>query len=658
MTRSAVKLTIVVAAVISLTVAQEYQWPVTGEGTKGNQGRKIVRVPGPEGEDYVHLVWPTLDPNIRYAVSPDGGGSWTDPPLLVPTNPCYMTFVPLVQSDATNRPWALYQTWSMPWNYYDAQYDVSRRLMPQPDWRIEYLTYVGDYFYREMSGTLSEAPPVQAEPSMMYAVVTRDIAFGGDEDRVSELWFFAFDTLRAQPYYATPLASAPFPFEFQPTIDYTPGDFVHVAYRDPEGHLLYKTWLSPVTKDEFRQGEAQPVWSEACRVSEPRYEPASSPSIDADGNRVFCAWRGPNEDGQNIGEIYRKFRDLTLPPWQWLGHFNASQSPDQESDHPQCHTFTTITWHEHVAEPDNWEVFAAFCGEIRNLSNDNDANDQYPHGAVRNPVPPEPFVIYLHTAWTKTGPGPRCIQYALRDYTPADFASPEYPSYLAGTLGQPEQSPFCRERDGFKRYAGGCVDYGFPRLVYELPYLNPGRDYLAELVLLNGEATAITQSFVVDGRRLLRVTLQPGESDTVRVFVPRTAYRNTRAVLEVVREAGPFACLADCFRVYEMSRRGQEDGPNASPTGGPGSVVRVLPNPFRNSCVVHFGPHGSAQRQAAVYDANGRLVRHLTVLSGSGGIGAAPWDGTDRTGRQVPAGVYYCKAATAAGSSCIRVVKQ
>jgi flagellar hook assembly protein FlgD len=45
----------------------------------------------------------------------------------------------------------------------------------------------------------------------------------------------------------------------------------------------------------------------------------------------------------------------------------------------------------------------------------------------------------------------------------------------------------------------------------------------------------------------------------------------------------------------------------------------------------------------SVYDVCGRLVRTLERGSMSAGTGEVVWDGTDRNGRRVGAGVYFCR---------------
>jgi flagellar basal-body rod modification protein FlgD len=56
-----------------------------------------------------------------------------------------------------------------------------------------------------------------------------------------------------------------------------------------------------------------------------------------------------------------------------------------------------------------------------------------------------------------------------------------------------------------------------------------------------------------------------------------------------------------------------------------------------------------------VHDVSGRLVRRLDCGPRQRGIHAARWDGTDGSGRVVPAGVYFVRFAAGGKVSTGRV---
>jgi flagellar hook assembly protein FlgD len=63
--------------------------------------------------------------------------------------------------------------------------------------------------------------------------------------------------------------------------------------------------------------------------------------------------------------------------------------------------------------------------------------------------------------------------------------------------------------------------------------------------------------------------------------------------------------------------------------------------------------------EASVHDVRGRLVARLTRKRLDGGSTVLSWDGRDRDGRAVPAGIYLVRATTQAeaGEAVARVVR-
>jgi hypothetical protein len=389
-------------------------------------------------------------------------------------------------------------------------------------------------------------------------------------------------------------------------------------------------------------------------------EPGSHPFIDADGEFAYCVWRGFNENHQDIGEIYKAQLYLPGPPWQWV-RSRVTFSTNLESDYPQCYTSTTVTWQEQVLEPtDHTEVYGQAPGMVDCISSAPAFMNWWPQASVKNPVPPfDPWVVKCHTLWSQEmlGGGPKFIHYRLHQFIPHDFVSREYPTYLKPVLGETKASPYCLERDGYVDYGNSRVDFGKSSLVYDLPYLDPARDYLAQFTLFNGESLPITQSVKLGGVSVAVKTLRPGVCETLFAYIPRAAYKSTHARLEVTRLSGPFACLARDIRIYESYRTEVHDGALAQTGPVVPRSLHAQPNPSNSRTVITLdgASPGSVFR---VYDASGRLVRSLRAESRPGQGCAAVWDGTGSGGRALPAGVYTCTYATGSTASSVRVVRQ
>ena len=69
------------------------------------------------------------------------------------------------------------------------------------------------------------------------------------------------------------------------------------------------------------------------------------------------------------------------------------------------------------------------------------------------------------------------------------------------------------------------------------------------------------------------------------------------------------------------------------------SVITNYPNPFNGSTIIEVSGDLPENRALNIYDIAGRLVSDLSL----GNQGRAVWDGTDRNGAEVAAGIYFAK---------------
>jgi hypothetical protein len=69
----------------------------------------------------------------------------------------------------------------------------------------------------------------------------------------------------------------------------------------------------------------------------------------------------------------------------------------------------------------------------------------------------------------------------------------------------------------------------------------------------------------------------------------------------------------------------------------------VRPNPFRPGGMLEYSIPERRNVQLSVFDAAGRRVASLRSGSQTAGRHAVTWDGRDDSGRDAPAGVYFCQ---------------
>jgi len=89
-------------------------------------------------------------------------------------------------------------------------------------------------------------------------------------------------------------------------------------------------------------------------------------------------------------------------------------------------------------------------------------------------------------------------------------------------------------------------------------------------------------------------------------------------------------------------------GSEGSATPGLG-LLPNRPNPFGARTTISYELDADASVRLEVFDVTGRLVQTLVDGRVDAGRNAVSWDGTDRAGRPVVAGVYYVRLRTPAG---------
>ena len=100
--------------------------------------------------------------------------------------------------------------------------------------------------------------------------------------------------------------------------------------------------------------------------------------------------------------------------------------------------------------------------------------------------------------------------------------------------------------------------------------------------------------------------------------------------------------------------------PPTSVTGGKDQVglnLRVGPNPGTGSTTLWFRLDRPGPFKLAIYDPQGRLVR--TLRSGQTAVGdqAVRWDGRDRNGKDVEAGLFFARLETSGGRRSAKIVR-
>ena len=76
------------------------------------------------------------------------------------------------------------------------------------------------------------------------------------------------------------------------------------------------------------------------------------------------------------------------------------------------------------------------------------------------------------------------------------------------------------------------------------------------------------------------------------------------------------------------------------------SLEAAVPNPFNPTTALSYSLAQRGEATLTIYDVAGRAVRQLASGAQEAGAHRVTWDGTDDSGRTVPAGVYFARLAT------------
>lgn len=90
----------------------------------------------------------------------------------------------------------------------------------------------------------------------------------------------------------------------------------------------------------------------------------------------------------------------------------------------------------------------------------------------------------------------------------------------------------------------------------------------------------------------------------------------------------------------------------------PGSTIGILanPNPVRDRTTISFALPRTSPVTVCVFDIRGRLVNILVSGDQPAGRHEVVWNGQDRVGHRLPAGVYFCHLVTPGGRFIEKVV--
>jgi hypothetical protein len=204
--------------------------------------------------------------------------------------------------------------------------------------------------------------------------------------------------------------------------------------------------------------------------------------------------------------------------------------------------------------------------------------------------------------------------------------------------------PIVANLDGDPGYEIGAGSTTFGLFLFEAdPALASCSEEPGWPLLFSGEveATPVVTDVDRDGRIDLVVRAHDGE---VHVFATGNPY-DPAAV-----EWGQFGHDPRHTSNYTTPIEVGIPGPPA-PAAPALALRQNVPNPFRPPTAIEFALPAASRARLAIYTVEGRLVRTLVDRIAPAGEHQVAWDGRDAAGREQPAGIYFYRLDSAAGSA-------
>lgn len=616
--------------------------------TAVNSSRLLSRKPGNER---LHLIFrnatyeasgqPQSQGFLYYSYS-DGGDIWSSP-ILIDT--VYHTGDLASNATITTGVFDNHQ----PWIVYVKSIGSLWASIQRTDgtWKKMSIYSTGGFVHEpSMAMGLTVGPSPDRIPDLAYVVFRHR-----PSTQLHRVRFFAFDTT-GQKYAEQELDATPSPDPCgQPSIAITPQDFIHIAYlryESGQNRIYYLTLQNPTNNYQTRTsgiGSWRPGFRVSYHLEYPYLEPATYPSVEAYGQSVFVAWRGKNIIGQDIGEIWRRERNIPLNIW--YDPENKSMSSSRESHYPVMGTSMVTVFQESTAAR-NKEIYANIINEIINISQ-TDSFSFFPQINVEEPPPPTaPYELKVNTIWTE-----RLSNYAYQiKFRKYSYVPSLDLSYYSISTGDSAQSPMCLARDSFVRYPQLPIDLGFQKISYELPYLHPSYYYNIKATAYQRNAGRFRQNIILDSLQVGLVEYDPNIAETIDIEIPKSIYQlDRRAILEIIKNRGQFVTLANPLLVYQYEIPDTTSGSgtqttNQSVTLSRPKLFQNYPNPFKTHTTIRYSIPIENRVSLKIYNINGTLIKTLINQPQKFGVYSVNWDGKNNDNKTVSSGIYFYRLET------------
>ena len=615
-----------------------------GNATAYNQGNRLVRDPN---TDRLHLTYQS-DARAFYSMSINGGLNWSKSDTID-----YGRYPALALGSNSNSELPLSYPWVLYFDRGDFRCAVQRG---DGTWKIRTVFGCDD----SIDEDASIGPALAMATTITSPSAGPDLAYGVFSD-LEHIYFAAFDTVETYVLDTLDIAN-PGDAVSAPSISVTPKDLLHVVWQRANGEqsrIYYVTTLDGITPDYIRN-HGQPRWSDKDPVS---YvfgyptEPASNPSVEAHGEYVYAAWRGPNDEGNpDYGEVWQrrgKIQPGQLPYWN--DPRNMSRTPLQESNYPVMSTGRVTAWQEELPDT-NWDVYCQIGDDTINLS-DSKEPSCFPHINYQSIwIPGNPpelgyFIENIYSIFTERVQ-PNLYEVKFKKYLYSIQSQPP-DEYLKVETGNETASVYCEDRDGYVQWDNYAIDYESDSLKYTIPYLHPRKFYLITARVIHDSIGDWQEKFLAENGVGRTVRFSNSGLETLYFLIRPEDYQNDKKFdLVIDKLLGSYSALEE-LTVSEVEIDTQRYGGGIQSwydedliVGALTKLYHIAPNPFRRTGRIRYQLAHKSKVNLKIYDIMGRAVRTLENEMKDPGIYEVCWDGKDNRNRILSHGIYFIRLKT------------
>ena len=356
---------------------------------------------------------------------------------------------------------------------------------------------------------------------------------------------------------------------------------------------------------------------------------SAQPYAEAYGDKIYIIWQKKYPTLEDVFWGERQF-GITPPTFT---RTNISQTSSTKSIYPTIANGFFKVYADELNSP--WDDYYKInpADDPVNISQTS-TTSQYPQTCAKFDSPTARFI---YTAWQENNASPYLIKTKRIQHQ-----DPNFLAYLASPNGQSQVSPYNVSRDAYNGTGTVPVDIGYSTLSYRFRLL-PGYYYLLKTIAYQNQNGTWKETVKLDNGNPLLIQYAAHTPQVIEAWIPPVLYEDTVVDLTIGKVVGNYAALGP-IEIYQYeSDPYQGGGPQSGKTDPLVNGISLMANPsiVRKDCIIEYTVANPTVITLALYDASGRLVKHI----GAGSVKTGTYLMTLNFER-LPQGIYFLRLTT------------